>query len=59
MFMDDRKMKQKITPTLMFVSEQSGKAETAINFYTSVFNNAEIGSILRYGKGEEPDKEEQ
>ncbi len=26
-------------------------------FYTSVFNNAEIGNILRYGKGEEPDKE--
>ncbi len=57
MFMSDRKMKQKITPTLMFVGEQCGKAEAAINFYTSVFNNAEIGDILRYGKGEEPDKE--
>jgi predicted 3-demethylubiquinone-9 3-methyltransferase (glyoxalase superfamily) len=57
MFMGDRKMKQKITPTLMFVGEQYGKAEAAINFYTSVFKNAEIGNILRYGKGEEPDKE--
>lgn len=57
MFMGDHKMKQKITPTLMFVGEQCGKAEAAINFYTSVFNNAEIGDILRYGKGEEPDKE--
>jgi predicted 3-demethylubiquinone-9 3-methyltransferase (glyoxalase superfamily) len=57
MFMGDRKTKQKITPTLMFVGEQCGKAEAAINFYTSVFNNAEIGNILRYGKGEEPDKE--
>jgi predicted 3-demethylubiquinone-9 3-methyltransferase (glyoxalase superfamily) len=56
MFMGDRKM-QKITPTLMFAGEQYGKAEAAINFYTSVFNNAEIGNILRYGKGEEPDKE--
>ncbi|MFZ3384683.1 MAG: VOC family protein [Candidatus Methanoperedens sp.] len=57
MFMGDRKMKQKITPTLMFVGEHCGKAEAAINFYTSVFNNTEIGDILRYGKGEEPDKE--
>ena len=57
MFMGDRKMKQKITPTLMFVGEQCGKAEVAINFYASVFKNAEIGNILRYGKGEEPDKE--
>jgi len=57
MFMGDRKMKQKITPTLMFVGEQCGKAEAAINYYTSVFSNAGIGDILRYGKGEEPDKE--
>src|SRR4030067_2814233 len=51
--MGDRKMKEKITSTLMFVGEQCGKAEAAINFYTSVFNNAEIGNILRYSKGEE------
>ncbi|VVB94663.1 3-demethylubiquinone-9 3-methyltransferase [uncultured archaeon] len=57
MFIGDHKMEQKITPTLMFVGEQCGKAEATINFYTSVFNNAEIGNILRYGKGEEPDKE--
>ena len=48
MFMGDRKMKQKITPTLMFVGEQCGKAEAAISFYTSVFNNAEIGNFV-YG----------
>ena len=41
----------------MFVGEQCGKAEAAIKFYISVFNNAKIGSILRYGKGEEPDRE--
>ncbi|CAG0993792.1 hypothetical protein METP3_02814 [Methanosarcinales archaeon] len=57
MFMGDRKIRQKITPTLMFVGEQCGKAEAAINFYTSVFKNAQIGDIDRYGKGEEPDKE--
>jgi predicted 3-demethylubiquinone-9 3-methyltransferase (glyoxalase superfamily) len=57
MFMDDSKIKQKITPTLMFVGKQCGKAEEAINSYASVFHDAEIGTILRYGKSEEPDKE--
>jgi predicted 3-demethylubiquinone-9 3-methyltransferase (glyoxalase superfamily) len=57
MFMGERKIKQKITPTLMFVGEVCGKAEEAINFYASIFNNAKVGDILRYGRGEEPDKE--
>lgn len=56
MFMGDRTIKQKITPTLMFVGKQCGKAEEAINFYASVFHNAKVGDILRYSKGEEPDK---
>ncbi|MFW9880009.1 MAG: VOC family protein [Candidatus Thorarchaeota archaeon] len=50
-------IKQKITPTLMFVGDNYGKAEEAINFYTSVFHNAKFGDILRYSKDEEPDKE--
>jgi len=57
MFIGDREVKQKITPTLMFVGEQCGKAEEAVNFYASVFHNAKVGDILRYGKNEEPDKE--
>ncbi|OGD09234.1 MAG: hypothetical protein A2Y86_01230 [Candidatus Aminicenantes bacterium RBG_13_62_12] len=57
MFMGDRKITQKITPTLMFIGAVCGRAEEAIQFYTSVFQNAGIGGILRYEKGEEPDKE--
>jgi len=57
MAMGDRKIKQKIIPTLMFVGEQCGKAETALHLYTSIFNKAQLGGIDRYGKGEEPDKE--
>ena len=57
MFMGGRKVKQKITPTLMFVGKQCGKAEEAINFYITVFHNAKVGDILRYNKGEEPDEE--
>jgi len=55
MFMGDRAINQRITPTLMFVGEQCGKAEDAINFYTSVFRNAKVDHVLRYGKDEKPD----
>ena len=57
MFMGERETEQKITPTLMFVGERCGKAEEAINLYASVFHNAKVDHILRYGKNEEPDKE--
>jgi predicted 3-demethylubiquinone-9 3-methyltransferase (glyoxalase superfamily) len=48
---------QKITPTLMFVGRQCGKSEAAINHWVSIFDNAGVGDIMRYGKGEEPDRE--
>lgn len=57
MFMGDPEIKQKITPTLMFVGDVCGKAEEAISFFVSVFRDAKVGDTLRYGKGEEPDKE--
>ena len=57
MFMGGYDIKQNITPTLMFTDKQWGKAEDAINFYASVFRDSEVGDILRYRKGEEPDRE--
>jgi predicted 3-demethylubiquinone-9 3-methyltransferase (glyoxalase superfamily) len=57
MFTGEYEVKQKITPTLMFVGEVCGKAEEAINFYASIFNESKVGAIHRYGRGEEPDKE--
>jgi predicted 3-demethylubiquinone-9 3-methyltransferase (glyoxalase superfamily) len=57
MYIGNSKITQKITPTLMFTGAMCGKAEEAINIYTSVFRNAKVGDILRYGAGEEPDKE--
>lgn len=57
MFMGNRRIQQKIIPTLMFVGKQCGKTEEAIDFYTSVFHNAKVGDILRYGSDETPDKE--
>ena len=53
----NRPIKQRIIPTVMFVGKVAGKAEEAVNFYASVFHNAAVGEIMRYGKGEEPDVE--
>jgi predicted 3-demethylubiquinone-9 3-methyltransferase (glyoxalase superfamily) len=38
---------QKITPFLWF----NGRAEEAMNFYTSIFKHSKTGTITRYGKG--------
>jgi predicted 3-demethylubiquinone-9 3-methyltransferase (glyoxalase superfamily) len=57
MYAGDEGVRQRITPTLMFVGEVCGRAEEAVNFYTSVFPDSKVGHVLRYAKGEEPDKE--
>lgn len=46
-----------IVPSLLFVGDMCGKAEEAINFYTSVFKDARIGSMFRYSADQQPDKE--
>ncbi len=55
MQMGNRQWSQKIIPTLMYTGKQAGKAEEAIQFYTSVFHHAAIKDVLRYETGEEPD----
>ena len=50
-------IQQKITPFMMFVGPVCGKAEEAVNYYASVFHRSKVNDIVRYGKGEEPDKE--
>jgi len=47
---------QAIVPTLLFVGDVCGKAEEAINHYTSVFPNSEVDHIQRYGEGQEPER---
>ncbi|WP_299765451.1 VOC family protein [uncultured Dokdonia sp.] len=42
----------KTTTFLTFVGEQCGKAKEAIDFYTSIFPNSEIKSIVNYQEGE-------
>src|SRR5687767_2170627 len=45
-------MKKGITTFLMFVGDKHGKAEEAMNFYTSLFPNSGIDHIERYGAGD-------
>ena len=49
--------KQRIMPALMFTQDASGKAEEALDFYTSIFPSASAQVLERYQKGEEPDQE--
>jgi predicted 3-demethylubiquinone-9 3-methyltransferase (glyoxalase superfamily) len=43
---------QKITPFLMFVGDQHGKAEEAIRFYTTLFENSDVVNVEHYAPGE-------
>ena len=44
---------QKVATCLMFVGEQHGKAEEAINLYTALVKDSKILQITRYGVGEQ------
>jgi len=57
MLMGERGAKQKIIPTLMFVGEQCGNAETAVDLYTGIFGHSAMGEIARYGRGEGQEEE--
>jgi predicted 3-demethylubiquinone-9 3-methyltransferase (glyoxalase superfamily) len=56
-FAGEQEISQRIKPTLMFVGDVCGKTEEALNFYASVFEDSNVGSIFRYGPGSEPDAE--
>ncbi|HET7275625.1 MAG TPA: VOC family protein [Longimicrobiaceae bacterium] len=50
-------IRQSIIPSLLFVGQNAGRAEDAINFYTSVFDDSEVGMVVHYGPGQEPNAE--
>jgi predicted 3-demethylubiquinone-9 3-methyltransferase (glyoxalase superfamily) len=39
---------QKISPNIMFVGDQCGRATEAMQFYTNIFQESSIGGILHY-----------
>lgn len=57
MYTGKNDVKQSITPTLMFVGAQAGKAAAAIKLYTSIFPHSAIDHLTPYGKTAGPDKE--
>lgn len=46
-----------ITPTLMFVGQQCGRAEEAVEFYTALFPPSSVDYMARYEAGEVPEGE--
>lgn len=46
-----------IIPSLLFTGDAYGKAEEAVNFYLSVFKESKLGGIMKYGPGQESNKE--
>ncbi len=51
------KSRATIVPSLLFVQEQYGKAEEAMNFYLSVFADSEKGTVALRGPSEAPERE--
>ena len=49
---------QKIFPSLMYVGDQVGKAQEAMELYTSIFENSAIRSIFPYGPDALPNQPE-
>lgn len=45
-------VKQKIVPSLLFVDKAFGKAEEAINFYTSIFKNSKLETVYKFPDNE-------
>jgi len=57
LMLSEDKVNQKIIPSLLFVDKVYGKAEEAISFYLSVFKDAKMESIYKYGADNQPDNE--
>ena len=57
LILPQQKAPQKVMPSMLFVNEVYGKAEEAIEYYTSIFHHTKTGNIARYPGGMEPDKE--
>ncbi|KMQ64743.1 3-demethylubiquinone-9 3-methyltransferase [Chryseobacterium angstadtii] len=53
LFLGEKASDQKLVPTLMFIHGNNGKAVEAMEFYTRIFPNSDIGNISRYKEGGE------
>ena len=58
MLVPNEEIKVKIRPALMFVGDNCGKAEEALQYYTEVFKHSKINAVSRYGEGFQPNTAE-
>ena len=58
MVVGNEPIKTKIRPALMFVGDNCGHAEEAIDYYVDIFKNSKLISKSRYGEGFSPDSPE-
>ncbi len=50
----DGEPRPNIVPSVLFVKEVSGKAESALDYYASLFKNSHLGMVSHYPDGQEP-----
>ena len=55
---DGKNTRTSIMPSIMFVGQNAGKAEEAINYYQGIFHDSKIDMISRYGENPGPDSPE-
>jgi predicted 3-demethylubiquinone-9 3-methyltransferase (glyoxalase superfamily) len=41
-----------VVPSLMFIQNNNGKTQEAIDYYTSLFDNSNIDFVRKYAAGE-------
>lgn len=51
LYLGETSEEQKIVPTLMFIHQNNGKAQEAMDLYTKIFPNSGIKGVLKYGDG--------
>ncbi|RTL61039.1 MAG: VOC family protein [Sphingobacteriales bacterium] len=44
--------KQTLSPSMLFTGKNFGRAEEAIHFYTSIFNNSSVNPLIHYPAGD-------
>ena len=47
-----KEYKQKFSPVMMFTGQNNGKCKEALNYYTTVFPNSNIESVMEYEEGQ-------
>jgi predicted 3-demethylubiquinone-9 3-methyltransferase (glyoxalase superfamily) len=58
LMMMENDFEQKIVPSFLFTGNAYGKANEAINHYTSIFRNAKVDNVYRYGTDYPPNDPE-